>query len=1237
MTEASESSEQTYLLVPMCLEALVVGDKGPQQTDWIDQTPAFSRINLQNVQGLGREIVPRLFDARFEPYPPGVHLHWALPAAFTHARPPSDTSTAAPQFPLVPNRWFVLRLHTAGPGEALATRAWIVESDYLDAAKGKSPWLVKTALVAAYEYTRLGRTADYATWNEPHTPLFLRAVGPGNPAFAASYRACQSVFGLYDDMEGVAAGPQTWVTYLVAGWYSDPGQDLLRQGLTAGKTLATLLEEFRWSLPEQRPGQPTRLLCHGMLHSVPWRGPDADYPSGVPGTPVEMAVGNTLTEALATLVQAKLPATLKPQVEQALGSWQYALLKKYGLERTAADGQPADQQERSPAPPGYMALQDGQHQKTFAASDGGSLWDIQPKDPQGPLANGRADTKAPALPSDVLDSWRRINQQQRVYDQWQREADGLGWELYAQWYKRRRLSQRRWPDQQVRRTVERNLDDSIRRLQDILAPLQTKITALQTEISTLAVSIRQRLESDTRLREFYELITTAMPRFYRAYEPVVLLSGLQPSAKYRQQSDGALVCRVSGQTITSLKNLPVPGNQMVREVRVEARDLQRYATFPSHPDPVPIPAAIQGLFLESLLLDPHCATLIARAAYAVNGVADPRLPQVEQLSQVIAETQRQPAAAQFGDMLNRLPTFAVRPWQQAWTPLFLAWEVDWYPSYRHPLRAAAPAPEAELQGWRLRDSLDYTWVGGPPAPDPAQALRYRGYLPLSPYDAQSLEERRRTFPALRFLFEPVAAASLLGQRLNGLYDAMLMREHSLQFPPLQEQSLAIDQHLQALVGDQHYASPVPDNDRDFSSFVPIRAGHLSFARLWVVDAFGQSRKVLDRYARPAVTAPVHLHHSLVTPAAAARPLLQLLPRLNQPARLLFRWVSAADARQESDGHTSTQPVCGWVVPNRLDKSFVIYNADGHELGAVQLVDDPAGWQGKAVRWAQMPSAALDATASPGRTARPTADEIPNAPLRRLVNWLLRLNIQGAPTLTDFLGRLEAVSQSMPPSAAWAQGHVAGMIGRPLVVVRATVQLQLDAPPALDQSWIQAEAPHPWQHTPPAEPRGFTRVGFPVRLGAPPQGGSGLIGYFVDTEAEDVMRLHDSRDDLFLTCDAAADPVMLTLLMEPQAGVHISSGILPTKCVTLPPHGIAEALANLDLTFLAAPLLAGVAEPPTMPLPTDVPGDWYWIAPTAEGPLTVEPIGKEQAKTSSLFRPMQLYEGWVTLRKPLRKQ
>jgi hypothetical protein len=404
----------------------------------------------------------------------------------------------------------------------------------------------------------------------------------------------------------------------------------------------------------------------------------------------------------------------------------------------------------------------------------------------------------------------------------------------------------------------------------------------------------------------------------------------------------------------------------------------------------------------------------------------------------------------------------------------------------------------------------------------------------------------------------------------------------------------------------------------------------------VADAFGQVRQVLDRYAHPEVLPPVHVHHSLVTPDGDSTPLVQLPPRLNQPARLLFRWVSAADERQESNGHPSTQPVCGWVVPNHLDKSFVIYSAEGRELGAVQLVDDPDGWQGKAVRWVRLPSAALDANTPPGRTSEPAADEIPNAHLHRLVNWFLRLNTLGAPTLSDFLARLEDAGQSVPPAAARAQEHVSAMIGRPLVLVRAAVQLQLDAPPAIDQSWIQAEAPNPWQHTPTPDPRGFTRVRFPVRLGEPHQGGDGLIGYFVDTQVEDASFLHGSRDDLFLTCDPAVTPVMLTLLMEPQAGVRIRSGILPTKCITLPPHGISAALADLDLTFLAAPVLAGAAEPPTMPLPTDVPGDWYWIAPSAAGLLKVEPVGKEQAKTPSLFRPMQLSEGWVTLRKALRK-
>src|SRR6185437_15407660 len=56
----------------------------------------------------------------------GVHLHWAMPDALTHA----DTSAGGMKFPALPNRWLVTRVTGAGR----AARHWIIRSDAVSAS-----------------------------------------------------------------------------------------------------------------------------------------------------------------------------------------------------------------------------------------------------------------------------------------------------------------------------------------------------------------------------------------------------------------------------------------------------------------------------------------------------------------------------------------------------------------------------------------------------------------------------------------------------------------------------------------------------------------------------------------------------------------------------------------------------------------------------------------------------------------------------------------------------------------------------------------------------------------------------------------------------------------------------------------------------------------------------------------------------------------------------------------------
>src|SRR5215831_2023743 len=93
------------LWVPMQVQALVFGREGTAK--FLDLTPNYENLQTNTYAApLGHQL-RREAD---NPPEPGIHLHWTLPAAFTHVRPTPSENGAAPELPRVPNRWLVIRL-----------------------------------------------------------------------------------------------------------------------------------------------------------------------------------------------------------------------------------------------------------------------------------------------------------------------------------------------------------------------------------------------------------------------------------------------------------------------------------------------------------------------------------------------------------------------------------------------------------------------------------------------------------------------------------------------------------------------------------------------------------------------------------------------------------------------------------------------------------------------------------------------------------------------------------------------------------------------------------------------------------------------------------------------------------------------------------------------------------------------------------------------------------------------
>jgi hypothetical protein len=239
-----------------------------------------------------------------------------------------------------------------------------------------------------------------------------------------------------------------------------------------------------------------------------------------------------------------------------------------------------------------------------------------------------------------------------------------------------------------------------------------------------------------------------------------------------------------------------------------------------------------------------------------------------------------------------------------------------------------------------------------------------------------------------------------------------------------------------------------------------------------------------------------------------------------------------------------------------------------------------------------------------------------------------------------------------------QDNLSSLIGRPLALVRARLDLELAQQPLTDQSWEKTLDP---------DTRNFEQVHFPVVLGDLNLRDDGMLGYFIESErglagneprAIDYSRLYTLHEtsgivDVGYFADLRFDPPLqvqpstptdtrdqhVTLILDPRGSVHARTGILPTKAIQLPSQFIEPALANMDVTFRVGPI---INEPHglRMPLPAEIRGGWSWIAHTGLelGPdhesWPEEPITPADQAASLADGPLSLREGWLKLSEAL---
>lgn len=470
---------------------------------------------------------------------------------------------------------------------------------------------------------------------------------------------------------------------------------------------------------------------------------------------------------------------------------------------------------------------------------------------------------------------------------------------------------------------------------------------------------------------------------------------------------------------------------------------------------------------------------------------------------------------------------------------------------------------------------------------------------------------------------------ILAQALSGFNAATLMLKETYQLPitdPIGfDDYRDFTQLIAGLIGQQVKYAPQPLVD-----FNPIRAGKLRLNALRVVDTFGQSQEInawkdgqtktiriskSAKFGDPAQKT-VQEENELDEGTSINRLQLEMAfpPRITQPARLQFNWLAAENIIEDEldtimSDHPQTAPICGWLMTNHLDGSILVFDGAGRSLGALEDENEA-----EAARWRN----------APGPEGIDSPEQIRNPHLKKVVSFM---QAEGEHFIGDFITTSKNVLDTIEPETFEQQQAMALLMGRPIAIVRASIDLHLKGVTAIDQSW-EAFFRDRIDPTSPRENDDYRKVQFPIRLGAVGQSNDGLVGYWLETENGELVNdqlfinqlpgdaptLVQSGSKLqFLTdqppIKKSLEPgsaIKVCMLMDPRAKLHAFTGILPVQELSIPTEQFLPAMKAIDITFLTAPVITP-ADQIQLPLPNQTGYHWTWLERNLTSPIEWDEI------------------------------
>lgn len=1193
------------LLVPIDVQALVAA---------AGSTEPVVRMLSALRAGAGQPPFPAPFDPG-TPREPGVHLHWALPDALMRGRigqlpdgaDPTDPGQRLQMSP-APDRWAVVRLLCPAGSDAAVVTGWVIEAD--------------TARAVPFpDYPAQAGAAAPAGVAVP--PGRLTPVAGGNAAWAASYDGTLNRFAFHDPLDDLdairAARGELLPTacYVVAGWWSEAGSDPL-DGARSGASLHALLADLGWRVagdadpvtPAASAGAADRLIADDAKS---WLGLTAAqrYPAR-PDLTTPAAAGRPGATDHLTLAESAGPYQgAASALARAAGEvirtpvWQTPATLLHG----SVLGVPLDGSVAADARPDATAAR--------------IILGVTPDDliagliepglaEQAPEQRRAAEMLVGAFGAGAL---KRLGTPDGLADTEQREhavsfTSAPSGEVSIDRLLAGQAGVAGTVGSRGRTAATLRAGAAASAAAPAPAPAASArlvwARALLPEASAQAVRLadRSRMQAVENAGVPPAQVVTPPPqvaevsrpgpRWFTPLLPSLAVSGAGRSLRHgydgRFSPDGALQCRWPSQVQLGADSIVSP-QRAVPALGSAA-----------------VPPELLALAREALVTSPHAIPWLSAAAASHTGT-DATLAEQRLLGEAAlryganaAYTSTTtlftgPAAASsttvesrlIAQELRRFSLFngvdadpvGVTAWTQPWIPLWLEWQVE-------------VNDEGAVGGWQL-GGVDLVPPDGPPGAPATLVCTGRSLLAPGPATGLSTtlarwldDEHQRDLAGVGQIDDATYATL---SRVRDLTDQLDVVSAALE--GLREQLLGLpwDNGLVRAPDGSITPAGLPR---------PLLAGRLRLTRARLVDAFG---RLLDL---PVDTVQVPTRVSAAGDAAAAG----LPPRLLVPSRAMFRFVDAASTGERPAEATIDEvtpaamisPVAGFLLPDHIDESLEAFDPAGTPLG--QLFHEAIGG---GVVWEIAPGRDGPVDAGPGYGLSATA-----ASMGWFAAGLVAADLRfrrggpqppgGESALSALLRAIDTTLWSYDPFAVLGTEHVAGLVGRPLAVVRARLWLEIkddvaglaypdDGARAARQAAYDALAVN----------------GFPVRVGELTRADDGLMAFFVGDDftrvrvvdkvvlelAREAGRhkgylgpLRDQNQDLppehpiahpYVVADDElrlypGATITLTLLMHPAGAVNLTTGIVPRKALQLARDWVGPGLSAMSPYVRSGPVL-----------------------------------------------------------------